>query len=127
MGMFTQFKNYVNKVTGPVIAGSLLGATSGAAGGIAGLNQMCSGNDGNMALDACRNYMEPLITPESQNAAMLAGLVAGAAIGFVAGSVAYPIFDGFSGWCYRNITRRVDRQVEQVVGDFSLDVRVERP
>ncbi len=87
---------------------------------------MCSGNDGSISLDLCSSQ-EPIIIPESRRAAAVTGAVAGAFVGFLAGSVVYPVYNGFIGWCRRDIEQRRQSEIYQQSEDVNLNIRVEIP
>lgn len=111
--MLFYFKKYLNNVAPAITAGSFLGFACGSVAGVVGLHQMCAGYSGSMALDAC-NSIEPLINPDSEKAACVAGAIAGSAIGFAAGAIVYPLYDGFIGWCKRDIERRINPEAVEL-------------
>ena len=121
--MLSYFKVYLDHIVEPTVIGASLGTVCGGVAGIVGLYQMCSGNDGTMALDLCSS-IEPQIIPSSQKAAAIAGAVAGSLIGLTAGAVVYPICTGFVFWCKRDIERRSNRQSELGQEGVGLDIRL---
>ena len=123
--MLNYFKAYLNHVTAPIVAGSILGAACGGVSGVVGLYQMCSGNDGSLSLDLCSS-LEPAIIPASREAAAVTGAVAGALVGFVAGAVVYPAYTGFIGWCRRDARQRELISVHNEENNLNAII-VERP
>ncbi|MBP9096828.1 MAG: hypothetical protein KBG21_09490 [Ignavibacteria bacterium] len=121
--MLHYFKSYLNHVVEPTVSASALGAVCGGVSGVVGLYQMCSGNDGILSLDPCRN-IDPAIIPASQTAALAAGAVAGSLIGLAAGAIFYPAYTGFIKLCRNNINRGQGNQSQTVEDGNGIDIGI---
>jgi len=118
--MWHYFKSYFNHVVEPTVAAFTLGAVCGGVSGIVGLYQMCSGNDGTLSLDPCRN-VDPAIIPASQSAALSAGVVAGSLIGLTAGAIIYPAYTGFVNLCRNRLVIDIEQQVQSIGDEIVSD------